>query len=159
MTEQTAANAGNTNQAQQQFAVQRVFLKDLSFESPQGAEIFRSQWQPKINQDLNTKLNKLEDDVYEIVLTVTITAKSGEQNAFLVEVQQAGIFVLKGLNQQQLAHVANTTCPTILFPYAREVVDNVITKGSFPPLHLPPVNFEALFAQAVQRAQKQGGNR
>ena len=141
--------------AQQQFNVQRVYIKDLSFEAPLGIEAFKKQWQPKVNQELNTKTNKIDDTNYEVVLTLTITVKIGEETAFLIEVQQAGLFLIAGLENQALAQVLNTTCPNILFPYVREAIDNIVTKGSFPALMLPPINFDALFVQAVQQARQQ----
>lgn len=150
-----AAENGAQQAPEQQFAMQRIYLKDLSFESPMGVDAFKQQWQPKVNQELNTKTNKVDDDHFEVVLTLTITVKLGEETAFLVEVQQAGLFLVKGLEGQQLAQVLNTTCPNILFPYAREAIDNVVTKGSFPALMLPPINFDALFAQAVAQAKQQ----
>lgn len=147
------AAAAAENPTEQQFAVQRLYIKDLSFEAPMGAEAFTKQWQPAVNQELGNKVNKLDDNNYEVILTITITVKLGEETAFLIEVHQAGIFNITGLEEQQLAHVLNTMCPQILFPYAREAIDNVITKGSFPALMLPPINFDALFAQAVQQSQ------
>ncbi len=153
MTEETSASAQEA--PKQQFAIQRIFLKDASFESPQGAEVFKKEWKPQVNQDLNTKINKLEDNLYEVVLTLTISTKLGEDNAFLVEVQQGGIFMVAGAEGQQLAGILNTTCPNILFPYARETIDALLTKGTFPALHLPPINFDALFAQALQQAKQQ----
>jgi preprotein translocase subunit SecB len=149
-----------TNQApQQQFALQRIYLKDMSFEAPQGAGAFKKQWKPNVNQELNTKTSKIEDNLYEVVLTLTITAKLDDNTAFLVEVQQAGLFGMNGFETQQLQQVLNTVCPNILFPYAREAVDNVVTKGSFPPLMLPPVNFDALFAQAMAKAQQEASEK
>lgn len=149
MAEEQTANA-----SEQQFAMQRLYIKDLSFEAPMGAEAFRKQWKPQVNQDLNTKTAKVEDDLYEVVLTITVTVKLEDETAFLVEVQQAGLFGVKGIEGQQLAQVLNTVCPNILFPYAREAIDNAVTKGSFPALMLPPINFDALFAQAVAQAKQ-----
>lgn len=149
-----AAETGAQETPSQQFAMQRIYLKDLSFEAPLGVEAFKQQWQPKVNQELNTKTNKVDDDNYEVTLTLTVTVKLGDDTAFLVEVQQAGLFLVKGIEGQQLAQVLNTTCPQILFPYAREAIDNVVTKGSFPALMLPPINFDALFAQAVAQAKQ-----
>ena len=145
-------------QAGQQFAMQRIYLKDLSFEAPMGAEAFRKQWKPQVNQELNTKTNKIDEGLFEVTLTLTITVKLEEETAFLVEVHQAGLFGIQGIEGQQLAQVLNTVCPNILFPYAREAIDNVITKGSFPALMLPPINFDALFAQAVAQAQQNAEN-
>lgn len=138
-----------------QFAVQRIYLKDMSFETPLGAQAFRKEWKPNINQELNTKASKIDENLYEVVLTLTVTVKVGEDTVFLVEVQQAGAFGIAGLEGQQLTQALNTACPNILFPYAREAIDNIVTKGSFPALMLPPVNFDALFAQAVAKAKQQ----
>ncbi|TQV65996.1 protein-export chaperone SecB [Exilibacterium tricleocarpae] len=154
----TEAAAGDQQQGQQQFAMQRIYLKDLSFEAPMGVEAFKKQWKPQVNQELNTKTNRVDDDNYEVVLTLTITAKIDEETAFLTEIQQAGLFLVKGIEGQQLAQVLNTMCPQILFPYAREAVDNIVTKGSFPPLMLPPINFDALFAQAMAQAKANAGD-
>jgi preprotein translocase subunit SecB len=136
-----------------QFALQRVYLKDLSFESPMGLMVLQKQWQPKIEQDLNTSVNKLSDTSYEVVLKLTVNATVEDKTAFLVEVQQAGLFQISGLEGPQLAHVFNTMCAQILFPYAREAIDSVVVKGGFPALNLPPINFDALFAQAVREAR------
>lgn len=146
--------AGAAEAGGQQFALQRIYIKDLSFEAPMGPKAFRQQWKPQVSQELNTKTSKIEDDFYEVVLTLTITVKLEEETAFLVEVQQAGLFAVKGIEGQQLAQVLNTACPNILFPYAREAIDNAVTKGSFPALMLPPVNFDALFAQALAQAKE-----
>ena len=137
----------------QQFLIQRVYLKDLSFETPMGPKAFSSKAQPQVDQQLSTKTNKLDTDLYEAVLSLTITAKIDDDTAILVEVQQAGIFLIKGLEGPALTHALNTTCMQILFPYAREVIDSSLMKGTFPPILLPPVNFEALYAQALAEKQ------
>ena len=137
------------------FAVQRIYLKDLSFETPMGAAAFQKQWQPKVNQDLNTKSGKVADDLYEVSLRLTITVTIEEETVYLIEVDQAGLFAIRGLEPNQLTQVINTTCPSLLFPYAREAIDNILTKGSFPALMLPPINFDALFASAVKQAEEQ----
>jgi len=140
---------------EQQFSVQRVYLKDLSFECPQGAKAFLQQWKPAVNQELNTSVDKVDEDLYEVVLTMTITAKLEEEIAFLIEIHQAGVFGVKGVEGQHLAQVLNTVCPQILFPYARESIDSALVKGTFPPLMLPPINFDALYAQAVAQQQQE----
>ncbi len=140
----------------QNFAVQRIYVKDVSFETPQGPDAFRQQWQPKINLELNTRNNKLDDTSFEVVLTVSVTAKLEDTTAFLIEVQQAGIFQVNGFEAQQLTQILGTTCPNVLFPYAREAIDSLIVKGSFPPVMLAPVNFDVLFQEAMrQAAEKQ----
>jgi len=151
-----AAPAPSEEQAQQQFVMQRIYAKDLSFESPATPNIFKKQWQPQISVDLNTKSEQVGDDGnFEVVLTVTITAKLEEETAFLVEVQQAGIFFITGIEGENLRRVLATAAPNILFPYARENIDAVCVKGGFPAVMLAPVNFDALYQQAVAQAQAQ----
>ena len=149
------AGAASSEDSGPVFAIQRIYLKDLSFETPMGPSVFQKQWQPKVNQDLNTKNTKLEDDLYEVALRLTLTVTDGEDTIYLLEVKQAGIFAIKGLEAKQLTHIINTTCPNILFPYAREAVDSVLSKGSFPALMLPPINFDALFASALKQAEEE----
>jgi len=144
-------NQPNATAQDQQFAVQRIYIKDLSFECPLGAKVFTKQWQPQVQVDLNTKADRIDGDVYEAVLTITISAKLGEETAFLIEAQQAGAFFIKGLDGEQLRRVLMIMCPTILFPYARETIDSLALRGSFPPMMLQPVNFEALYLQSQQQ--------
>jgi preprotein translocase subunit SecB len=114
--------------------------------------VFRKQWQPKVNVDLNTKSNPLDETGnFEVVLSITLTAKVDDETAFLVEVQQAGIFFISGFTDEQLRRVLGTAAPNILFPYARENIDSLVVKGGFPPVMLAPVNFDALFDQAMQQ--------
>ncbi|KDE38855.1 MAG: protein-export chaperone SecB [Nitrincola lacisaponensis] len=139
-----------------QFALQRVYLKDASLETPEGAAVFTKGWKPDVKLDLNTKTSQLDESHYEVVLTLTVTIKNDEKTALLIELQQAGIFIISGLEDQQLGHTLGAFCPSILFPYARETVDSFMTRASFPPLMLAPVNFDALYAQQLQqRAQQQ----
>jgi len=141
---------------EQQFVMQRIYTKDISFESPATPGVFRKQWQPKINIDLNTKSDKIDDDNnYEVVLTITVTAKVDDETAFLVEVQQSGIFFVKGFEGDVLRRLLGTAAPNILFPYARESIDTLVVKGGFPALMLAPVNFDALYQQALTQAQAQ----
>lgn len=134
---------------QVEFNIQRVYIKDISFECPTSPTIFKKEWAPAVSMDIDTKSQKLEDNVFEVVLTLTTTAKVGDDVAFLCEVQQAGIFSVGNLEGEQMAHCLNAFCPNILFPYARETVSNLVTRGTFPQLNLAPVNFDALFQQAV----------
>ncbi|MCW8195411.1 protein-export chaperone SecB [Proteobacteria bacterium 005FR1] len=140
----------------QQFAVQRVYIKDLSFEAPMGVSAFSQPWKPQVNQEISSKNQKTGENQYEVVLALTITVKLEDKVAFLIEIQQAGVFAIRGLEDRQLTQVLNTMCLQILFPYARETVDSLATKGSFPALMLPPINFDALFAQAVSQSQAKG---
>lgn len=138
-----------------EFAIQRIYLKDISFETPMGVEAFTKQFKPNIQQDLNVQVSKLDDMTHEVVLLLTITAKADSRTMFLVEVKQAGIFTLNGFEGMQLSQIINTTCPQILFPYAREAIDSILNRGGFPPLMLAPINFDAVFAQAVVMAKQQ----
>lgn len=153
MAKKSTAKKKEAATEQAQFSIQRIYLKDLSFETPQGPSAFQKQWKPKVNQDLNTKTKKIDDGVFEVALRVTITVADGDDTIYIVEAEQAGLFTIKGFTEEQMPQVLNTTCPGILFPYLRETLDNVVTKASFPALLLPPINFDALFANAVQQAE------
>jgi preprotein translocase subunit SecB len=144
-------------QGERQFAVQRIYVKDISFESPNAPAIFRGEWRPQHELNLNTKVNRVGEDAFEVVLSVTVTAKSGEQTAFIVEVHQAGFFAVKGFAEQELGPLLGAYCPNLLFPYAREAVTDLVAKGGFPQLVLQPVNFDALFAQHQQKMAEQAG--
>lgn len=153
MTEQNQAS--QEEQATPQFSIQRIYLKDLSFESPNAPTIFTKEYKPEIKLDLDNKSKQIEPGVFEVTLSVTVTATIEDQTAFLVEVQQAGIFVIGNMPEQQIAHMLGAFCPNTLFPYAREAVSNLVNRGTFPALNLSPVNFDALFAQYMQQAQQQ----
>ena len=151
-----AVGAAEEEQVQQQFTMQRIYAKDVSFESPASPDIFRQNWQPNVNIDLNTKSSRVDEEGnHEVVLTLTVTAKMEDDTAFLVEVQQAGIFFVVGIEGEALRQVLATVGPNILFPYARESIDALVVKGGFPPLMLAPVNFEALYRQAVASQAQQ----
>ena len=159
MAEEQAAGAAQDDQVQQQFTMQRMYTKDISFESPATPDIFRQNWQPSVNVDLNTRSAKADEDGnHEVVLSITVTAKIEDKNAFLVEVQQAGIFFASGIEVEPLKQILATVAPNILFPYAREAIDNIVVKGGFPALMLAPVNFDALYAQAMAQQAAQGGD-
>lgn len=146
--------ATNT-QAQPEFQIQRIYIKDASFEAPNTPQIFQKEWQPEIKLDMDTKTTVLGQDVYEVVLTLTVTCKLGEESAFLCEVHQAGIFTASNLDAENLAHCLGAFCPNILFPYARESIASLVSKGSFPQLNLAPVNFDALFESHIAQLQSQ----
>lgn len=148
-----AKEAEKPAENEQQFQLQKIYLKDISFETPNSPEVFTESWEPDVNVELQTAAKPLADDVHEVVLTVTVTAKVGEKTAYLIEVHQAGIFTLGGFNENEHAHMLGSYCPNILFPYAREAISELIGKGGFPQLLLAPVNFDALFAQHVQNQQ------
>jgi preprotein translocase subunit SecB len=144
--------ASQENTAGPNFSVQRLYLKDLSFETPQGPAAFQKQWKPKVSQDLSTKSAKIDDNSYEVALRITVTVKDEEETIYLIEVEQAGLFTIQGIEGQQLAQVLNVTCATMLLPYAREAIDSTLIKGSFPPLMIPPINFESLFSSAMKQS-------
>ncbi|MGV3345783.1 protein-export chaperone SecB [Enterobacteriaceae bacterium LUAb1] len=135
------------------FQIQRVYTKDISFEAPNAPQIFQKDWQPEIKLDLDTASAQLADDVFEVVLRVTVTASIKEETAFLCEVQQAGIFSVGGIDRDQIAHCLGAYCPNILFPYARECITSLVTRSTFPQLNLAPVNFDALFMSYLQQQQ------
>ena len=148
-------NQAAEQQAGPQFAIQRIYVKDVSFETPNSPSIFMQEWNPDIKLDLDNRSNKLDEGVYEVVLSVTVTAKVEDKTAFLCEVQQAGIFAIGNIPDEQMPHMLGAFCPNTLFPYARETVANLVNRGTFPALNLAPVNFDALFAQYMQQAQEQ----
>jgi preprotein translocase subunit SecB len=142
-----------------QFALQRIYTKDISFETPNSPAIFSEKWEPAINVDLNSASKMLHEGVFEVVLSVTVTAKVGDKTAYLAEVQQAGIFAFSGFNEQEMGGMLNSYCPNMLFPFAREVISDIVTKGSFPQMLLTPINFDALYAQHLQQQAEQQANK
>ncbi|WP_456448566.1 protein-export chaperone SecB [Thiolapillus sp.] len=143
-----------TEETQRQFSIQRIYTKDISFETPNSPEIFMQEWKPQINVNLNNAVKDLGEGNIEVALTVTVTAKIEDKTAFLAEVTQAGIFLAQGIPEEEMGPLLGIYCPNTLFPYVREVVSDLIVRGSFPQFLLAPVNFEALYAQQVQQ-QKQ----
>jgi len=147
--------AEGKEQPGQQLVIQRIYVADLSFESPQHPLVFRQEWKPEMSLDVGSKSRELNDATYNVVLRLTITVKNEDKAAFVMEVQQGGIFTISGFNKEQLQHTLGSFCPSILYPYAREVVTDVVTRGALPQLILAPINFEALYQQ--QQAQQEGG--
>lgn len=136
------------------FAIKRIFLRDISFEMPGGLESFALKSAPKVAQDLNTEISTVDEQHFMVTLKMTITVKAeNDKVAYLVEVHQAGVFQIVGFNNEQTKHILTAQCPTILYPYVREAVDCVVVKGGFPPLALPPLNFDAIVAQVGAEAQ------
>jgi preprotein translocase subunit SecB len=152
--------ADETNQESQgpQLAVQKIYLKDASFEVPNSPAIFGEQTQPRIDMNLTQRVANVGENLFEVVLAVTITCKSGEKTAYLCEVQQAGVFGAAGFEPQQLDAVLGTYCPHVLFPYVRQVISDMIQNGGFPPLFLQPINFEQVYADSVKQRQQQAMN-
>lgn len=137
---------------QKNFAIQKLFLKDVSFESPNAPAIFSDNgWSPEINVQLNTESNSLAENVVEVVLKITVTAKHEDKTAFLVELHQAGVFTVQGFSEEEMGGMLGSYCPNVLFPFAREAISDLVGKGGFPQLLLAPVNFDALYAQHIQQ--------
>lgn len=145
--------AQGDEQPQLQFSLQRIYVKDISFESPNAPTVFQQPFKPKVSLDLNTTSEQVGENLYEVVVKVTAQVAHAETGttSFLVEVEQGGLFRIAGLEGEQLDHTLGAFCPNVLFPYARECIDNLVNRGSFPPLMLAPVNFEAMYAQKKQR--------
>lgn len=148
MTEQAAPS-----QEAPSFAIEKLYVKDLSLEVPNAPEIYLERDAPEVNIQLQTGVRTMGDGVYEVTLTVTVTAKLAEKTVFLVEAGQAGIFRVKNVPEENLQPLLSIACPNILFPYARELISESITRAGFSPVILQPVNFEALFAARAQQEQ------
>ncbi|HXP67490.1 MAG TPA: protein-export chaperone SecB [Steroidobacteraceae bacterium] len=145
----------DANAAGVQVSLQSVYLKDCSYESPNGPRLPGNQaWEPKFQLNMNTSAEEIAPDTREVLLTITVEAKQGETTLYLVEVKQAGLFSISGASQEDLKRLVGSFCPSVLFPYAREVVSDLIAKGGFPNFLLPLVNFDALFSQAQQAPQQ-----
>ena len=141
-------------EVKKQFAIQKLYVKDVSFESPSTPDSFSfKQWNPKIDLNLTNNQRQLEGDLYEVVLSITATVTHEETTAFLVEVQQAGLVAMMGFDEEEKKYLLGTQCMNILFPYAREVVSDLSVRGGFPALILSPVNFDVLYQQHLQQQQ------
>jgi preprotein translocase subunit SecB len=145
--ETPAANGNGADASQPNLALQGVYLKDCSYEAPLGPRV-EGNWAPQINLDLATAASPLQNDLQEIVLTVTVSAKQNDKTLFLVEVKQAGAFLMQNLSEDDARRAIASICPGVLFPYARAMVSQLVTQGGFPQLLLPPVNFDALYLNA-----------
>lgn len=148
-------NAAANEEQKPKFIIQKIYTKDISFETPNSPEIFRDEWKPQLDLQLGNDYKRIDEDNHEITLTVTVTAKVGDKVAFLAEVHQAGIFTLTGYSNEEMGPLVGSYCPNTLFPFAREVVADVVTKGGFPQLVLAPVNFDALYMHQVEQAKQQ----
>jgi preprotein translocase subunit SecB len=149
-----AASAASVDPLAPQLQLQAVYLKDCSYEAPNGPRV-DGAWNPQINLDLQTGSNSLTPDLREVVLTVTVSAKQNEATLFLVEVKQAGAFLMRNLTDDDTRRAVASICPNVLFPYARAAVSQLVTQGGFPQFLLPPVNFDALYARSAEQPQAQ----
>ena len=140
------------------FTVEKVYVKDVSFEAPGAPQVFNEAGQPQLQMNLNQRVQRLNETAFEVVLGVTLTCTIGEKTAYLAEVQQAGVFGLVGFDDQTLDAMLGTHCPNMLYPYARQTVSDLIQAGGFPPFLLQPINFEALYAEGLRQRAQQGGD-
>jgi preprotein translocase subunit SecB len=140
------------------FTVEKLYIKDVSFEAPGTPQVFNEQGQPQLQMNLNQRVQRLSDEAFEVVLGVTLTCTIGDKTAYLAEVQQAGVFGLTGFDDMTLEVMLGTHCPNALYPYARQTVSDLITAGGFPPFLLQPINFEALYAENVRQRAAQVGD-
>ncbi|MFM9834834.1 MAG: protein-export chaperone SecB [Methylophilaceae bacterium] len=152
MAKDKAAPAETEQNTQPGFAIEKLYVKDASIEVPNAPQIFTDRTPPQVNVELGQTAQKLDEGIYEVAIKVTVTAKMGENTAFLVEVVQAGIFAIRNIPEENLEVIAAVTCPNILFPYAREAVSDMVTRAGFAPVLLNPINFEALYMQQKEAA-------
>jgi len=141
--------------AQGQVRIEKLYLKDASFESPNTPAMFQQEWKPAIELNINTRSEQVVPNYFEVVVTVTVTAKLAEKTAFIAEVQQAGLFQMEGFPDEAIRRTVGIFCPTTLFPFVREAVDSLVVRGGFPPLNLVPINFEAAYEEAMRHAEAQ----
>lgn len=157
MADDNENRQANTGEAgpQGSFSIHKIYVKDVSFETPHSPLIFQEEWQPSVNMDLANTARDMGEYYYEVVLTVTVTVTSSGKTVYLAEVQQAGIFHMEGFPDEALGHLTGISCPNILFPFAREMISDLVMRGGFPQLLLAPVNFEALYMQQQQKQAEQ----
>ncbi|MEN8108806.1 MAG: protein-export chaperone SecB [Pseudomonadota bacterium] len=147
-------DAGQNDEDQKIIGIQKIYMKDVSFETPNSPEIFTLEWQPTLSIDVDSNAAALKDDLYEVVLSLTATVKVDDKVAFLVEVQQAGIFLMQGVKPAELQQMHNVFCLRTLYPYAASTVADLVTKGGFPQLVPQPMNFRAMYQQRMEAARQ-----
>lgn len=143
--------------SQQQFGIQKIYVKDISFEAPNSPKSFTEEWKPAVNLDLNTNAQGIAEHTFEVVLSITVTVNNNDKTAYLVEIQQAGIFNLANFADDTLREMLGAYCPNLLFPYAREAVSDIVTRGGFPQMLLAPINFDALYEQHMKQQAESAG--
>ncbi|MFA6036503.1 MAG: protein-export chaperone SecB [Legionellales bacterium] len=148
-----------SEKAKPEFSIQRIYTKDISFESPKTPQLFSEQWAPEVKMEINTEAKPINEPLYEVKLKVTVTVQQKDSVAFLIEVVQAGLFALKDFEAAQRNQMLGSFCPNILYPYAREVVSNLAAHGGFPALYLSPINFDALYAQHMSKLKEASGQK
>jgi preprotein translocase subunit SecB len=151
-------NNGAAGAEQAQFTIQKIYVKDVSFEVPGAPQIFNEPGQPQLELNLNQKVARAADTVFEVVLGITLTCKVNDKTVYLAEVEQAGLFGLAGFDERTLDMMLGTYCPNVLFPYARQAIGDLIAQGGFPPFYLQPINFEQLYAEGLRRRAEAQAN-
>jgi len=139
----------------QELVLQSIYIKDASFEAPAGPNLPVAEWNPQFSMNMNTTGTAVAENMHEVVLTITLEAKIAEKVAYLVEVKQAGVFLIRGYAEDEARRIVGSFCPGVLFPYVRQAISDLILKGGFPPFLLPPVNFDALFQQSLEQSRTQ----
>ena len=148
-------NNGAAGADQAQFTIQKIYVKDVSFEVPGAPQVFNEPGQPQLELNLNQKVARVADGLFEVVLAVTVTCKLADKTVYLAEVHQAGLFGLGGFDDRTLDMMLGTYCPNVLFPYVRQTLGELVSNGGFPPFYLQPINFEALYAEGLRRRAEQ----
>lgn len=154
MTEEQNQTAADTPAQNLQFQVQKLYVKDISFELPNAPDIFQDPGQAEIKMNLSQRVNDIAEDNFEVVLSITVTATTGDKTAYLAEVHQAGVFLIAGFDEQNRHTVLNTLCPHTLFPYASRIITSLVADGGFPPLVLQPINFDQIYARRLAEAKQ-----
>ena len=134
----------------EQFSVQKVYVKDITFETPNSPDIFIAEWRPQVNMDISSETKAIDNEMYEVTLTISAKVETGGRIAYRVKAHQAGIFFMEGLDEETVVRMSATTCPAILFPFARELIASMVSRSGFPPLLLAPVSFDALYQKHQQ---------
>ena len=156
MSDETTNGAAAPAEAGPAFTVEKIYVKDVSFEVPGAPAIYAENVQPELQLNLNQRVQRLGENAYEVVLAVTLTCKAADKTAYVAEVQQAGVFGLVGLEPQAIDALLGTQCPNILFPYIRQLLSDLIQAGGFPPFFLQPINFDGLYAETLRQRAAQG---
>jgi preprotein translocase subunit SecB len=148
-------NGMNPQQNQQvQIGLARIYVKDLSFESPLAPQLFGRNWQPEVKMQVSVRPRRIQDTMWEVSLELSLEAKDGQKTGFMIEVEHSGLFEVVGASEAQLDHILTVFCPSTVFPYTRQVIDQLLVQGGFPPLMLAPINFEQLRKQGAQAPQE-----
>lgn len=156
--DQQAQAANGDQQGDKQLLLQKIYVKDLSFESPRAPDVFRTTTSPQTQLNIRSSNKELDAENVEVTLTLTVESKENEETLFLIEISQSGIFLVKGYTADERAVLIGSFCPATLYPFAREAISDIAVKGGFPQLLLQPINFDALYAQAVRQRSERGEN-